>query len=464
MSEENRHIDDLFRSGLTGQETVPPPELWKKINEQLASRKRSRIIRAFFRIAAGVAILLGFGGSLIYYLIQDNPGDNYLSPETVTIPMSGQESAPDHSPFSIPLTEPLSGLAAGGTNLSGLLTGTDQSVTAGESDAFVTATGVRVKKKHGTDDLGYPDQINPLGAGRLQSSQERHLKSLVTTPVPVIHRNQELLPPHPGDGRGSRWQAGIMTAPNYSYRSLSRGPDKSIDKAAFNSTETGLVSLTAKIAVRYIINERLSFQSGFEIVNMGQSTGVILYDLSASQRLRSAYLQSGPPQEVPSFQNSLGTVRSAEDKILVTREHEWNYEGFTPFLLPVTENYNKLIDRGKVIQELHYIQTPFVLRFNLVNGNTTLLINAGLGLNFLAGNRVIFEQGGGTLNLGKTLGIRNISISGLAGAGIERNIGNNTSLVIEPRFTHFISSVNRTTVHRHHPWSISVFAGFSRKF
>jgi hypothetical protein len=68
---------------------------------------------------------------------------------------------------------------------------------------------------------------------------------------------------------------------------------------AFNSTETGLVSLTAKIAVSYILNERLSLQSGFEIVNMGQSTGVILYDLSASKRLRSAYLQVRSPSGYP---------------------------------------------------------------------------------------------------------------------------------------------------------------------
>jgi hypothetical protein len=50
MSEENRHIDDLFRSGLTGHKTVPPPELWKKINDQLASRKRSRISGHFLEL------------------------------------------------------------------------------------------------------------------------------------------------------------------------------------------------------------------------------------------------------------------------------------------------------------------------------------------------------------------------------------------------------------------------------
>jgi hypothetical protein len=46
-----------------------------------------------------------------------------------------------------------------------------------------------------------------------------------------MHRNKEMLPPHSDDSRGSKWQAGFMTAPNYSYRSLSRGPDKTLDKA-----------------------------------------------------------------------------------------------------------------------------------------------------------------------------------------------------------------------------------------
>jgi hypothetical protein len=115
---------------------------------------------------------------------------------------------------------------------------------------------------------------------------------------------------------------------------------------------------------------------------------------------------------------------------MLAREDDWNYETFTPYLLPVNENYNKLIDKGKVIQELYYIQTPVVLRFNLVNGNTTLLINAGLGLNFLAGNSVIFKQGGETTNLGKTIGNKKYKYKRHSGEQGLREISEITSALL----------------------------------
>lgn len=467
MSEDNRHIDDLFRSGLTGQETVPPPELWKKINKQLASRKRSRIISTFLRIAAGVAILLGFGGSLIYYLIQDSPGDNYLSPETVTIPMSGPESAPDHSPFSIHLTEPLSGFPAGETDLSGTIAGNEQSAAVSMAES-VTRAELRAKKvAPGTDNSGYhydiAGQPAPLNAGRVQSlSQHQRPRSLVRPRIQVVPDREERLIAAAVNDHLKRWQIGIMTAPNYSYRSISGGPDKNLNRAAFNSSETGLVSITSKIAVNYRLNERLAIQSGIEIVNMGQITGGILYDLAAIKRYE--YLNQGPPQHVPVFQNSLGTVKTDENMMLIAMEHDRSFGDFWNRSSRFADNSLSLDNRGAVIQELYYVQTPVVLNFKLVKGKSNLFMNAGMGVNFLAGNKVTYEHGGKFSNLGRTPGIRNISVSAIAGAGLERFIGNNTSLVVEPRLSHFVTSVSQVTEHRHLPWSVSVSGGIYHRF
>jgi hypothetical protein len=459
MSQENKHIDELFRTGLAGNEALPPPELWKKINGQLVSMKRISILKATLRIAAGMAVILGVGGSLIYYFIQDTPGDNYLLPEqTVTIPMSGKESAPDHFPIPPSRQDQVSVLPAHDASLA-VINATSTPRTAKLPSVFQVPA-----KEQGFDDSNFATHVSSLGAGRVESSSPlRQTASLSRKPVFLPEPGGERPVTRSVGDRGRRWQVGILSAPNYSYRSIFSGTDKNLDKSAFNSSEAGLVSITAKIAVSYSLSERIALQSGLEIVNVGQVTGAILCDFCV--RKRYDYMNLIPPQDSPTFQNSLGTVQTGENIVLVAGNNERGISGFMPLASRVADHASGPGSRGNVIQELYYIQAPLTFRFSLVRGNNmNLILNAGMGVNFLAGNNVVYELDGKFLDLGRTPGIRNIGFSGIAGAGLERNIANNTSLVLEPRFTHFISSVIRTTDHLHLPYSISFFGGIYHKF
>jgi hypothetical protein len=455
MSQENKHIDELFRTGLAGNEAMPPPELWEKINGQLIARKRARIIKATLRIAAGMAVILGVGGSLMYYFIQDTTGDNYLLPEqTVTIPMSGKESAPDHSPI-LPFQQDQVIVLPANEKPLAVMPGTPRT-------AKLPPVFQGTDKEQGFDGSDFTRHLSSLGAGRVQSSSPlRQTTSLFRKPSASAGYMEESLTVR--SGRGKRWQVGILSAPNYSYRSVFAGSDKNLNKDAFNSSEAGLVSITAKIAVSYSLSERIAFQSGLEFVNVGQVTGAILCNYCT--RKGYDYINLIPPQEPPSFQNSLGTVQTGENIVLVAGNNERGIPGFMPLASRVSEYASSPGSRGNVIQELYYIQAPLTFRFSLFRSNNiNLIVNAGMGVNFLAGNNVVYELDGKFLDLGRTPGIRNIGFSGIAGAGLERNIANNTSLVLEPRFTHFISSVTRTTDHLHLPYSISFFGGLYHKF
>ncbi|MBU0764192.1 MAG: hypothetical protein KJ607_05090 [Bacteroidetes bacterium] len=61
MLNERKNIDELFRHGLLGYEEDMPEYVWDNVFERINGDKHRRRIVAFYRAAAGVAVLLAFG-------------------------------------------------------------------------------------------------------------------------------------------------------------------------------------------------------------------------------------------------------------------------------------------------------------------------------------------------------------------------------------------------------------------
>jgi hypothetical protein len=454
MSENKRHIDDVFRKELSGHKAEPPAEVWSRISNQLAAKKRAGLIHVFTKAAAGVAVLLGLGGGLLYFITRDSLEDYFLLPGNNSIIPSGIEM-----------------LHASGQTLT-------------EAPAGTPPAGFPVDARHGREKTRGQEELTAIPALAVQSGKQylpraaekpylMHIPykkpdKVISGTLPAtlaIHSQsaasirgpEEKWLSRSATGRSKRWQAGIMAAPNYSYRSLSEGTQGR--KAGYNNAETGLLSLTGRITIGYRINTRISLQTGVDILTMGQGIGRLKVNNAFLAREGHWYLSPvRTPESSPALNNSLGPVQPdiAPEQILRNR----NYRHETLYS-PVPGSYE---DIGRVVQELYYLQAPVILQYRMLNGNTGLVVSGGLGANFLAGNNVMLKGHGESVNIGKTPGLRNFSLSGILGIGLERKIGQNTGLVFEPRFTHFLTTVNPDLDHRHHPWAISFSGGIFHWF
>ncbi len=451
MSENKRHIDDLFRKELSGHKAEPPAEVWSRISNHLAEKKRAAIIHVFTRAAAGVAVLLGLGGGLLYFITRDSLGDNFLSPENkLTIPSE------------------IEMLHASGQTLP-------------EAPAGIPPAGFPVDDRQGRGKTGKQEKLAAIPALAVQSGKHDLHRAAETTHLmhisykkpdniisgtlaaaPALHTQyvnaiEEKWLSRTETGRRKRWQAGIMIAPNYSYRSLSEGTQGR--KAGYNSAETGLLTLTGRITIGYRINTRISLQTGMDMQTLGQDIGRLKVNTTFINREGRWYLSPGKsPESSPVVNNSLGHIQPdiASEEILRNR----NY-GSERLLSTVPGRHE---DMGRVVQELYYLQAPVILQYRMLDGNTGMVVSGGLGVNFLTGNSVMLKLQGGSVNIGKTPGLRNLSLSGILGIGLESKIGENMSLVFEPRFTHFLTTVNPDLDHRHHPWAISFSGGIFHAF
>ena len=95
MIEENKHIDKLFRNHLSDLEVNPPEGLLQPILDGTQSERRKRIRFLYFRIAAGMALLISFG--LGAYLFTVKPREELSVSSTNTLPVTEKPVLTDQS-------------------------------------------------------------------------------------------------------------------------------------------------------------------------------------------------------------------------------------------------------------------------------------------------------------------------------------------------------------------------------
>jgi hypothetical protein len=475
MSDKKQHIDELFRRGLSEHRSVPPPEVWGGISSHLSGKRRRGLLLYVARIAAAGLLLLGSGG-IIYYFMQGNTGDNYLSPGNIATHSAEEEvhesgrtplfSDNEENNITLPVAEADSwpeerNIMAGSISDNNVQKEIARNTVLAEQDISEN----RIHFKAGSKspelfELKHKDALRAILALNINPG-------LASKPVKPIITEHGLLTADAGtdmSDRRNRWSAAVMIAPNYSYRTLSSINSGSFTREHYNSFESGLMSVSGSINLNYRINDRFSVQSGIDLLRMGQTIHrmKILSNQLNEQNMTSGAL-SNIAYAKASLSNSFGSI-------------EPSYSGNPE---PARFSSNFQLDNSKkeyygfhlsgfetedLIQGLYYVQTPVLLKYHLTDGKTGVTVSGGPGINLLIGNRVILRHEGSNLNIGHTRNINRVSVSGIVAVGIERRLFNNIRLLIEPRFSHFISPVNSTGGLLSLPYSFSVFGGLSYGF
>lgn len=449
MSEIKRHIDDLFRKELSDHEVLPPQDVWENISGRLFAKKRQHIIHNYIKVAAVIAVLLGFGGGLMHIFFTQEAG-NYLSPSNrVPYPLPESEiiAIPSQPLLFEELKEP------------GLKKPVQSSYRAtGNNQKIRDIQLLEALRKKEVEELFL---LEPLAASTLcHTTYPEQSISLAKKPVTSLYTK----PPQIKDDQKEKWAAGIMLSPNYSYRSLSSVNAGSLSKARYNNIESGMASLTGSISISYNINDKFSLQSGLNLLNMGQKIeGLQVFRNALTVQILKSHDNKGINKTAHPVYNSLGEIYTTSSSFYVTDNHNRIIAGLdnsTPTLIKMARAF----EEGDISQQLFYLQAPLLLRYRINGGDTDIVVSGGFGVNFLAGNRVMLMHHGNPVNIGRTLNINSFSLSGVFGIGLERNLSDNISLNIEPRLNHFINPINSNSEFHSLPYAFSLYGGIYYRF
>jgi hypothetical protein len=435
MAENRRHIDDLFRDGLRDHISVPPPGAWDGISSRLAYGRRRAIYYQVARIAAAGLLLLGLGGGLRYILRQDSVTYSHpAAPAVASLPEASNDKA----------------------------AGTDVSIAAvpgrvayawpgdrkGEPDhhrAMLTAA-------EPVRQMQLPALLASMPAGWLKPSHQtqRTIYTGVAAGEPVLP-----LIAATGRGRSGRWQASVMAAPNYSHRSLMESNGDNA-KQSLNLYETGLVSVSGSLNISYRISDRLSFQSGLDLIRMGSKIkGLTVFDDRESWLNRRNSEAGFAPRPGNYVSNSYGPVVGNATPESYSLSPSFDYQGKGYRQLSYFQDGEGGSDQ---VHGFYFLQAPVMLRYHIPGENMDLVLGGGLGANFLVSNRVILKHEGENYDMGKTR-VNNFGLSGIISVGMERRLGNSMKILFEPRFSHFISPLNTEGNLYTLPYAISFFGG-----
>ncbi len=450
MAENKKHIDIIFREGLAKHRKSPPAGIWTNIHSKFEKRQRTGFIYRIAGIAATILILLGLGGGILQMFRLDKV-DNYLSTssETLTKPLPETEKMPaPRQPPSHTAGEPQ--IAASGDTFHP----TEKIIPATKKDQeLLTERAPRISPL-------------PEAPGKRPASE---LFSAITQ-SPGLNRKDSTLPDpvSPPDSKPfkqtGRLFAGISSAPNYSYRTLSNIRTGYPSKDHYNSKETGLASVSMRLTAGYQINNRFSLVTGIDLLGMGQSIGglMVIKDPSVIDNLAESYPRV-LKRTIHPVTNSLGEIRSEGPPLLISDEYlllTGDMAGSVPLKMYASTHD----DPARLIQGIYYLQVPLIARYYITNGATSIYLNGGVGASFLTGNRVTLRYRGESFKIGQTLHINNFGLTGIFGVGFEKELLNNVRLNIEPRITHFITPANTGPAYISRPYSISfsggIFYGF----
>ncbi len=243
----------------------------------------------------------------------------------------------------------------------------------------------------------------------------------------------------------SPWIIGGRISPVYSYRSLGGDfyttPDEKVDASFFDQNEEGITTIAGGISLDYQFNSRLSLGSGLFISRIGQqNNNVLAYndpDFSNMYKLASS---TGSVSINPAkFENAI------QQPIAIAKDS-----------LP-----GDYIINGRFVQNLDYLEIPFVLKYKVIESKLSLQLMGGLSPGILVNNRSYFQLDGEKLQTGTTENIDPFIYNSIVGFGLSYALSEKLSFNMEPSFKYALSPVNNTAGINYHPYSFSWFTGIS---
>jgi hypothetical protein len=476
MKNKDQDIDRYFRERLVGFEQHPPEASWEIIAGKLGHDRKKTFTLLFFRIAAGMAILISTG--IGYYLLTKSAA----KPEQAIMPINQHDTAPNHMSR---LNRPVKRIAATPTPRQSSHSSrleparhvyTSPLVSAKIMNPLVVvpdAVGISGQADNNRQDLALAkidnDYKNYLLTANLPAVPDFSLINKAATPEATAQLIPEYEEPDAVEKvKQNRWSLGSEVAPLYSYRSTSSDKLQADKLNYLNDNESGLLAYAGGLHVAFSAGRRLSVQSGIYYSRYGQEkNNVATYatnypDYNEFEATYSTYI---------AVTNSTGVIAMDQPYQEFDIMKAQNTDMTSNFNSSASLNSTNKLYMSQaeetditLTQYFDYLEVPLLVRYKVIDRKLDLSFSGGVVTNFLIGNTVNMEQNGKKSRFGETTEINQINYQGSFGMGFEYPITADFAFTIEPRFRYYINAIDKSPLINVHPYSFGFFAGFNYVF
>lgn len=463
MSDDKKHIDELFRTHLKEHRAKAPGDAWQRLHADLHGKKKLFPVWYVRAAAAVVLLLLAFAAG--YFL-----ADSGVTDQQQTVSETRQETQMTDSKKE---TKGVSEIQDKSVSITDAETKPPEDVIALESVKNKRIPIVMAEIPHDKDvKSSVAKQIIP-GSLQKKSITSIRIPDLKAPGIPAIVQEediseQEEVPVMDADmlqemlkneneladdilnrnkKKTSKWSMGAQFSPVYSYRSLGSGefqtPDESINEEFFEDSENGIVSLAGGISLDYRFSDRLSLGSGLYVSRIGQeNSDVLAYNSPDGNGMYKLATSAGTV-----------TINPRKFETVVTEQHVSVKDS-----IPGDYTVN-----ASMVQNLDYLEVPLIIKLKVLNSKFSMNLMGGLSPGILVNNRSYFKMDDEKLQTGTTENINPIIYNSLFGIGMEYTISKKLSISMEPTFKYSLTPVNSGSDLQYRPYSVSWFTGLSYK-
>ena len=454
---ERKNIDRLFQEKFKDFEVFPDANVWKNIEKQIKKKKKRKIVPLWFRLGGAAAILLLLISSGFWYF---NSSDNkQIVPQEIIITDSEKNidlldennstnkivNEVNRSPIKKSQRQNL--ISKSTQEKYQISTDKDQTKernntnqeirNAKSQNEIKNAIAVTSKKQVGEGE----NEINQIE--NLQNSEigialeeisdmEQVSNNDIQTALEKTDTEEKII-----KDVKTKWSIGSTIAPVY-YNTLSSGSP--IDGSLSDNDKTSNGSISYGLKVNYKLNDRLSFQSGINTLELGYTTE------NVATLLSSSLLENSSTNIITNIEGAFLAVISTERQNSDSSIQRSSFD-----------------DSGTLDQTLGYVEIPMELKYNVSQKKIGVNLLGGFSTYFLYRNQVSFTSFGKTTTLGEASNINSLNFSGNLGLDFDYNISKKLYINVSPMFKYQFNTFSRNPG-GFQPYYLGIYSGLNFRF
>jgi hypothetical protein len=454
---ERKNIDRLFQEKFKDFEDFPHANVWKNIEKQISKKKKRRILPLWLRLAGAAAILLLVISSGLW-IFNSSDKDQIVPKEIIITDSDNKNDLLNENDSKDKIVNEV--------NLSTAKKSQEQNLisksTKEKDQISVVKSQTRDRNNKNQETANTKSQKvanNAVVATNITQEEDSKNKvnkfsNLQTSEAGIaLEEASDVKEPSKNDiqtaldktnieeknveNKETKWSIGSTIAPVY-YNTLSNGSP--IDGSLSDNDKTSNGSVSYGLKVNYKLNDKLSFQSGINTLELGYTTENVATLLSSSL-----------------LENSSTNINT-------------NIEGVSLAVIS-TERQNSdssiqrssIDDSGTLDQTLGYVEIPMELKYNISQKKLGVNVLGGFSTYFLYRNQVSFTSFGKTTTLGEASNINSLNFSGNLGLDFDYNISKKLYINISPVFKYQFNTFSRSSG-GFQPYYLGIYSGLNFRF
>lgn len=511
MKEEFENIDKLFKRQLRDFSPDVPEGAWENIAMNLANSNKSKKVPLFFwKVAAGIALLIG-STVLGTYLLTHEPNSNQITKNNLTETnqqITNQNTSQGLNSINYE-DESQSESNTGSHSNDKKSTATNNKLIKSKSNAnnnnFIAAqkqksislpekrnvvlnnynetkeTGLKKESPSAThsenidllaqnNETKTPNKIqNQLDENQNVIEEKNNSEIVKEEKIGVIQNqvwNEIDGATNETNKKEKLWSIGGQAGPQYTYRSISSEINAPELLDMSNRDESGTVAYAAGVHIEYKPARRLSVQTGV-YYSKYSTQGPVNINVQVNnfdpENPSAAIDRVNTDELIIRFPNAsvdIGEVNTTN----ITQATDKSYSTPNANLADIESiNVEDVPNNTTSTRNYEYIEIPIIARFAVVDRKVNVNILGGISTNVLINNNIEVDFPVDLPSDYETKNINSLNYSSTVGFGIGYDITSNISFSLEPQFKYFLSSqsYSRNDVR---PYSLGIYSGVKYLF